>query len=451
MDDKKNESVAQKSMREWQEFVASLEEELGKTILEKWMPKCIHFDAANIYLEAKDSFQINWFEEHVRPKIKHLTNQNQRPIRVHIEKEGQKEAKKDHREQKEFSISQDPIDPQMTFENFIPSSENLVVYKILTEDSPFILSALQKFEKCQGGALNLSQAKPGAEAAKLREFSDTGGSQIQRLPDAGRFTLLECAQYNPIYIYGPKSVGKTHLLMATANFYQSQGKRVFFVDATSFTDHVVQAIRLGEMQAFRKVYREIDLLLIDNIEVFSKKSATQEEFFHTFNTLHTMGKPIILSANVPPSKLYEIEPRLISRFEWGISLELVQSEVHSILKSKAKLWNFSLSDALRTWLVESFPKDPVMALQALIIRSKGVTPSHILAEKLLKDLLQKRKRGSSNPYKNHQNGRKFLWNYKRRYFGKITSQIGRSSTKSGHVLLPRTFKKPFSNHRENFR
>lgn len=327
-------------MREWQQFLAKLERELGPGVTDKWCPKCIRFDAANIHLEANDSFQAAWFEEHVRPKLKNLFNQNGRPIKVHLQKEDKKEPKIDF-SAPNFIVREDSIDPEMTLENFKTSEDNLVVHKILKEDSPF----------------------------------------------------------NPIYIFGPKGVGKTHLLMGAATYFKKKGKRVLFVKATSFTDHVVQAIRLGQMQTFRKIYRDIDVLIIDDIDIFSKKAATQEEFFHTFNTLHTMGRPIILSANACPTNLYEVEPRLISRFEWGISLELVRSDLHEILKSKADIWEFPLSETLRDWLVTSFPKNPILALQALIFRAKGVSPSVVLAEKLLKDLLEKEKHEALTPEK----------------------------------------------------
>src|SRR5690606_5537529 len=124
--------------------------------------------------------------------------------------------------------------------------------------------------------------------------------------------------------------------------------------AETFTEHVVQAIRLGYMQDFRKVYREIDVLILDDIHIFSRKSATQEEFFHTFNTLHTLGRPILLSAHVSPQQLPEIEPRLISRFEWGLSIRLEKGDARAILEKKAALWKFPLSEELVQFLLSHF-------------------------------------------------------------------------------------------------
>jgi chromosomal replication initiator protein len=143
------------------------------------------------------------------------------------------------------------------------------------------------------------------------------------------------------------------------------------------------------MQNFRKIYRDIDALIIDDIHIFSRKAATQEEFFHTFNTLHTLGRQILISANVAPPQLSEVEPRLISRFEWGVSLSLEKGPFTPILQKKAALWNMPLSDDLLAFLLEKCPRDPILALQALALRTKGTPVTPLVAEKLLKDLLAK--------------------------------------------------------------
>ncbi|PIS03016.1 MAG: chromosomal replication initiation protein [Chlamydiae bacterium CG10_big_fil_rev_8_21_14_0_10_42_34] len=319
-------------MKEWQQFLSRLEQELGSDVVQKWMPTVIRFDAANLYLKARDSFQVNWFEEHVRPKIKGLLNNNDRPIKIHLETEKTPSPEKEG-PKGGLSFSQTPLDPEMTLENFLAAGKNIVPHKLLTEDSPF----------------------------------------------------------NPIYLYGVEGSGKTHLLMGAAHELKKQGKKVLFVKAETFTEHVVQAIRLGQMIEFRKIYRDIDVLIIDDIHIFSRKTATQEEFFHTFNTLHTTGRLIILSANVPPMRLSEIEPRLISRFEWGISLGLEKGDVESIIIKKAELWKIPLSEELKEYLLKNFPKNPIMALQALALRAKGAEVSCVAAEAILKDLLAKEK------------------------------------------------------------
>lgn len=318
-------------MKEWQQFLLQLEQEWGSEVIQKWIPTLIRFDAGNIYLAARDSFQISWFEEHVRPRLKGLVNANQRPIKVHLGLDKPAAAPAQKQEAKKLSFAPDPLDPEFSLENYIPPQENLVSFKLLQENSPF----------------------------------------------------------NPIYLYGPKGVGKTHLLMGAALFWQRQGKRVFYVKAETFTEHVVQAMRFGQMTDFRKVYRDIDALIIDGIDLFSRKTATQEEFFHTFNTLHTAGRLILLSAEVPPMQLKEIEPRLISRFEWGISLGLTKGDQRAILQKKAALWNFALSEEVLAFLLATFAREPVMVLQSLILRAKGASVNQLLAERLLKDLIEK--------------------------------------------------------------
>lgn len=198
---------------------------------------------------------------------------------------------------------------------------------------------------------------------------------------------IERPPFNPIYLYGPKGSGKTHLLMGAAARSQ---KQPFFVTAETFTEHVVRAIRTGTMREFRKTYRSIDALLIDDIDLLARKSATQEEFFHTFNALHTAGKPIVLSASSPPSQLSEIEPRLMSRFEWGISIGVGKGDPAAILKKKAALWKFPLSEETASFLLLKFPSNPILALQALVLRAKEKLPLHECEiEVLLSDLLKK--------------------------------------------------------------
>lgn len=163
--------------------------------------------------------------------------------------------------------------------------------------------------------------------------------------------------------------------MAVAQYQNTLGKKALYTRAETFTDHVVAAIRAGEMRQFRDTYRNAEVLIIDDVHVFGRKGATQEEFFHTFNTLHLAGKQIILTSKSPPSELVEVEPRLISRFEWGIVLPLEPSRekgLEPILKKKAQALNYPLPPKVAEFLIESFPsgaKAIMNALSALILRS----------------------------------------------------------------------------------
>ena len=162
--------------------------------------------------------------------------------------------------------------------------------------------------------------------------------------------------------------------MGTAAALRKQNKKVVFARAQTFADHVVSAIRAGEMGIFRESYRNTDVLIIDDVHIFSRKGATQEEFFHTFNSLHLAGKQIIFSANCPPKELQFIEPRLISRFEWGIVVSLERpsrEDAEKILTVKLNTLDFPLHKKVIDFLLDSFTTMTSLnkALEALILRA----------------------------------------------------------------------------------
>lgn len=369
-------------MRAWDNFLNNIENELGVETVRKWLRplKVLRFDACNLYLQASDSFQIMWFEEHIRKKVQTaLLNNNNRRIRVHIGIEDDlnkpKRTKKKEQEptiiMPKFSISFDELDAHNTFEQFISSPTHSLPVKLL----------------CQTTGYNI----------------DTHSVTMQKT-DLGTF--------NPLYLYGSSGTGKTHLLMATAHALQSQGLNVAYVRAETFTEHVVTAIRAGEMSLFRQSYRNTDVLIIDDVHIFSKKWATQEELFHTFNTLHVAGKQIILSANCPPAELQFIEPRLISRFEWGIVLPLEppqKEEVKKILTLKATALNYSINPKVSDFLIDTFTnstKSLIIALKALVLRSHmsstgaKLSPTQLtvpFVQHQLADLILKEKQSALHP------------------------------------------------------
>lgn len=326
-------------MKAWENFLRLEEEELGAETVRKWLRSLtiVKFDARNLYLEAKDSFQAIWFEEHVHAKARtFLSKGGSKQVKIHLSivntpvkgKEGKGATKGKAGALAApplFQLTFDSLDPYCTLENFISTEKSRLAYKLLSE-----------------------LVEPNSK--------------------------LALGTFNPIYLHGSPGSGKTHLLMSLCHHFRQKGLTALYARSETFTDHVVGAIRSGQMSTFRQTYRNIDVLLLDDVHIFSRKSATQEELFHTFNTLHINGKQIILTANCAPNELKLIEPRLVSRFEWGIVLPLEacsREELILILNQKAKILNFPIPFKIAEFLIDSFSSSPhavIKALEALILR-----------------------------------------------------------------------------------
>lgn len=334
-------------MKAWTTFLKTLEHSLGRETVDRWLRplKILKFDAANLHLDANDSFQILWYKEHVTEK---LLSSNGKPIKLHFYLKGEPYPPRKKKEapeapsQKQY-FSPDHLASHATFDQFIPS------------EKPFL-------------------------ACDLLSHID--------------------ATYNPIFLYGPSGSGKTHLLMATAHLLKETGKNVTFVRCETFTEHVIRAFRTSSLQDFRLSYRDLDCLIMDDVHLLKGKTTTQEELFHTFNRLHTQGIQIVLSARVAPQRLEGVEERLKSRFEWGITLpcSLASSETcKEILKKRAQSLSLPLSEILTQYLLETFQSltSLIRALEALALRlhQSQLTLDTPTVSHLLQDLI--REEGSS--------------------------------------------------------
>jgi len=204
--------------------------------------------------------------------------------------------------------------------------------------------------------------------------------------------------YNPLFLYGGVGLGKTHLLHAIGNACHANGLNVLYVSSEEFTNDMITAIRTHTTQAFRDKYRSADVLLVDDIQFIAGKESTQEEFFHTFNTLHGQDKQIIVSSDRPPKSLVTLEERLRSRFEWGLSADIQAPDFETrlaILRSKAERTGRQIADEVLENIakrVQSNIRELEGALNRIIafadLSGSALTPS--LVEVALSDLLPSR-------------------------------------------------------------
>lgn len=204
--------------------------------------------------------------------------------------------------------------------------------------------------------------------------------------------------YNPLFLYGGVGLGKTHLLHAIGNACHASGLNVLYVSSEEFTNDMISAIRTHTTQAFREKYRSADVLLVDDIQFIAGKESTQEEFFHTFNTLHGQDKQIIVSSDRPPKSLVTLEERLRSRFEWGLTADIQAPDLETrlaILRSKAERTGRQISDEILESVakqVQSNIRELEGALNRIIafadLSGSPLTPS--LVDVALADLIPSR-------------------------------------------------------------
>lgn len=204
--------------------------------------------------------------------------------------------------------------------------------------------------------------------------------------------------YNPLFLYGGVGLGKTHLLHAIGNACHASGLNILYVSSEEFTNDLIAAIRTHTTQAFREKYRSADVLLIDDIQFIAGKESTQEEFFHTFNTLHGQDKQIIVSSDRPPKSLITLEERLRSRFEWGLTADIQAPDLETrlaILRSKAERTGRNISDEILEGIaqrVQSNIRELEGALNRIIayadLSGSPLTPN--LVEVALADLIPSR-------------------------------------------------------------
>lgn len=245
--------------------------------------------------------------------------------------------------------------------------------------------------------------------------------------------------YNPLFIYGGVGLGKTHLMHSIANFIlkNDPATRVMYVTSEKFTNELIDAIRNKTTADFRGKYRNNDILLIDDIQFIQGKESTIEEFFHTFNTLHEAKKQIIISSDRSPKELVNLEDRLVSRFEWGLTVDIQTPDYETrmaILRKKEEMEGYNIDNEVIKYIannIKSNIRELEGALTKVVAMARLNNTSFIdppLAEEALKDMI--------NPDQNHEVTPQYIISVVAEHFG-LKAEALVSTKRSKEIVYPR--------------
>ncbi len=359
------------------------------------MDKLIYSDPTELWSKALESLQKDFdkplFERWLKPiKIKELRDNE---ITLTVRDEFFRSWVVDHYSDKIYSA----------LKNLLNNPGIVVQFEILDDQAPAAPESPVRETKA---------ASPPAAAAP------TGWGAIQETPLNTRYTFdsfvvgpsnrfahaasmavaeSPAKSYNPLFIYGPVGLGKTHLMQAIGQevLRRNKNTRVLYITSEKFTNELINAIKTGTTLKFREKYRSMDCLLIDDIHFIAGKEATMEEFFHTFNALYDSHKQIVVSSDKPPKDINNLEERLVSRFEWGLVTDIQAPDFETrtaILRKKAERENLYVPDSV-TFFIADKVKSNIRELEGALIRvlaySKlvGKDVDDNVAQEVLKDLI----------------------------------------------------------------
>ena len=269
------------------------------------------------------------------------------------------------------------------------------------EDSEALASAHESWPSCfiERPRDNGSGEAPVTSLNRRYTFETFIIGASNRFAHAAALAIAEAPAraYNPLFIWGESGLGKTHLLHAAGNYAQRlfPGMRVKYVSTEEFTNDFINSLRDDRRVAFKRSYRDIDVLLVDDIQFIEGKEGIQEEFFHTFNTLHNANKQIVISSDRSPKQLVTLEDRLRTRFEWGLITDVQPPELETriaILRKKAQMERLDVPDDVLELIASSIERN-IRELEGALIRvtafaSLNRTPiDTALAEIVLRDLI----------------------------------------------------------------
>lgn len=347
--------------RLWDEACRHLENTLSPEIFEKWIAviQCRGIENGHIQLVVGNDFYQSWLEEHYIPLIRQALTAvagKEMQITLGVDYSLISEAPAEEKREKYRSILSKRIQPVETNLN-----------KNYTFDS-FVVGSSNQF----------------AHAAAIASAQSPSRA------------------YNPLFIHGDVGLGKTHLMQAIGNFIYTKNQRttVCYTTSEAFTNEYIEALTSNKLSKFRKKYRNCDALLIDDIHFLARKERMQEEFFHTFNAIFENHKQIVMTSDRPAGELAGLTPRLVSRFEWGLVVELESPDVETrvaILSKKCDQLNLSIDQNLLFYLAERISSN-IRRLEGALIRVAsfvsltGQTIDRSKLEYLLRDTLDQEQR-----------------------------------------------------------
>ena len=265
----------------------------------------------------------------------------------------------------------------------------------------FVISSAENMEKLSQQSVN--NEEPVSILNPKYTFDTFVIGNSNRFAHAAALAVAEAPAkaYNPLFIYGGVGLGKTHLMHAIAHYilFQNSLQKVLYVSSEKFTNELINAIKDNKNEEFRSKYRNIDVLLIDDIQFIAGKERTEEEFFHTFNALYEASKQIIISSDKPPKEITSLEDRLRSRFEWGLTADMQAPDLETriaILRKKAQLENLIVPNDIVVFIADKIASNIRELEGALnrVIAYSSLTQNEItldVANEALKDMLSANK------------------------------------------------------------
>lgn len=372
----------------WEQCLEIIKDNISYQKYKSWFEPIdpVKLENNTLTIQVPSQFWYEWLEEHYYGMLrstlaKVLGKDGKLEYSVVVEKSD------NETENKSVRLPQRPMPPDKNEGQDVKGYSEYSPGKI---ENPFVIPGIQKTKIDSN--LNTNYVFERYIEGDCNRLARSAAMAIAENPGSNSF--------NPFFIYGGTGLGKTHLIQSIGNkVKQEHGDElaVLYISSESFTNEFVQAIRNNRASEFTMFYRQIDVLIVDDIQFFSGKEKTQEEFFHIFNALHQDGKQIVLSSDRAPREIPDIEERLISRFSWGLSADLQVPEYetrYAILERKASDNGIELSHNVLEFIAHNF-KSNVRDLEGAIIKLLAFASlQHVdeiepqMAKQVLSDMIQ---------------------------------------------------------------